>query len=226
MKYTRVSSLTLVLALIASVASAGTIMQFSESGGFNTPFTFTENGANTSTTISGTKLMSVTIDPAFCAVAGCGGIATTDLYTMTLTATSIPASLTVNGTSVTEGFSGSFSFIGTGAHAGLNLLTVTFTDLLQGSLGGGNPTLQSSQPPDLFTGSSSVFGTLNPPRGFSFGFSNLSGGLGVVGTSVRSGTADLAGTINATASTVPEPTSMFLLGSGLLVAARKMRARK
>jgi hypothetical protein len=218
-------TLTLAVALLAvpALASASTILQFTESGGFNTPFTITGNGATA--TISGNKTVSVTIDPAFCAVAGCGGIPTTDTYVLNLVANSIGTAQVV-GTSFSEAFSGTFSFTGTGAHAGLNLLTVNFTDLLQGSIGGTNPTLQSSQPPDSFSGTSAIFGTLNPPRGFSFGFSNLNPALGVNGTAVRSGVGDLAGTINATASTVPEPTSMVLLGSGLALFARKLKARK
>ena len=221
----RIALLTTALALVASVASASTILQFSEVAPFNTPFTFSENGAGTQTTISGTKLMNVTFDPAFCAVVGCGGVSSTGIYTLTLNATSFGVASVV-GTSVTEGFSGSFSFIGTGANAGLNLLTVNFTDLLSGSIGGGNPTLQSSQPPDVFSGTSSVFGSLNPPRGFGFGFSNLTGGLTVTGTSISGGKlADMAGTINATAATVPEPTSMVLLGTGLLAVVRKLKAR-
>jgi hypothetical protein len=223
----RIALLATALTLIASVASAGTIMQFSEVLPFSTPFSFTENGAGTQSNISGTKLMNVTFDPAFCAVVGCGGVSSSGIYNLTLNATSIIGSLALGpGTAVHEGFSGSFSFIGTGVNAGLNLLTVNFTDLLSGSIGGGNPTLESSQPPDIFSGSSAVFGSLGAPRGFSFGFSNLTGGLQVTGNSISGGKlADLAGTINATA-TVPEPTTMVLFGTGLLAVVRKLKVRQ
>ena len=219
MKYTRIGTLTAALMLIATMASAGTILQFTEVFPFNAPFTFTENGTNTATTITASKLINVTFDHSLCLVVGCGGAAD-GVYSLTLNATSIGAATLAAG-AVTQAFGGSLSII----QGGFNLLTVNFTDLLQGSLNGGNPTLQASQPPDVFSGTSNVLDSLKlgQPRGFSFSFSNLSnGGLGINGTSIRSGTADASGTFNATA-TVPEPTSMLLLGSGLLMVARRLR---
>ena len=207
---------------VASVASATTIVQFTEVSPFNTPFVFSENAADTQTTITASKNVNVTFDHTFCLAVGCGG-ATDGVYQLQLNATS-QGPATQTGQAITEAFGGTISL----TQGGFNLLTVNFTDLLQGSANGGSPTLQASQPPDMFTGTSNVLDPLKLglPRGFALSFSNLgNGGLGITGTSIRAGTADGTGTFAVTPTAVPEPGSMVLLGSGLLFVARRARRR-
>jgi len=209
--------------LMAQVASATTIVQFTEVSPFNAPFVFTENAADTQTTITASKNVNVTFDHTFCLAVGCGG-ATDGVYQLSLNATSSGSASNVGG-AITEAFGGTISL----TQGGFNLLTVNFTDLLQGSANGGSPTLQASQPPDLFTGTSNVLDPLKLglPRGFALSFSNLSnGGLGITGTSIRSCTADGTGTFAVTPTAVPEPASMLLLGSGLAFMGKLVRQRR
>ncbi len=217
---TRLVLVAAVLAALAAPASAATILQFSEIGPFNSPFVFTGNG--TSTTLTASKEVNVTFDPAFCLVAGCGGV-TNGAYDLELTAASIGASHGLRAGRSPEQFSGELSL----TNGSVDLLTVLFTDLVQGSLDGSSPTLQASQPPDVFSGSSTVFDPtkLGIPRGFALSFSNLSnGGLGLNGTSIRSGVADATGTFSATP--IPEPATLMLFGTGLLGLLSALRTRR
>jgi len=196
-----------------------TFIQFSQLS-FADPFVFSAAGAATS--ISASVPVFVTFDPLFCLVPGCGGV-TPGVFSLSFAASSTgPASLVNGGQDIVQGFAGSLSL----TQPGVNLLSILFSDQLTGSVGGSSPTLAASQPPDTFSGTSTVLdpALLGIPRGFALSFSDFAPGLAITGGTVRSGTADATGTFSASpAAVVPEPASLLLLCLGLCFTAKLLR---
>lgn len=210
--------LTVLILAFARPASATTILQFNQIT-FNDPFTINGSGSITAVNVP----VSVTFNPSFCIVVGCNGLMN-GLYIMNFTAMSTSAA-SLNAGVIRQNQTGSISFVQ--PITLVNLFTVNFTDEMLGSAGGSNPTLNASEPPDSFTGTSDVFdpSKLGIPRGLALSFSDWTPGLGLNGTELAAATADATGTFNVTS--VPESGSILLLSFGLITlsAYRFIRTR-
>jgi hypothetical protein len=193
--------------LAIPVANATQIISFGQTSQTNT-IAATDNG--TVTTISMVNA-AVLIDQLF-------GITTPPAIdaTMNLTATSIDAALTV-GAAFVQHYTGSFSIIGAGA---VNELSGTFSDAAFGTSTGGQLSINVAAPPDTLTLSSDVINAadLTLPGSFTLSMSNILSppGLHLDGTTIAAFDASFSGVANATTVSAPEPTSMALLGVGLL----------
>jgi hypothetical protein len=199
--------LTVLILAFAHSASATTILQFNQIT-FNDPFTINGSGSISAVNVP----VNVSFDPSFCLIPGCGGLMN-GLYIMNFTATSTSVA-SLNAGVIRQNQTGSISFIQ--PITLVNLFTVNFTDEMLGSAGGSNPTLNASEPPDSFTGTSDVFdpAKLGIPRGLALSFSDWTPGLGLNGTELAAATADATGTFNVTS--VPESGSIYLMSFGII----------
>jgi hypothetical protein len=217
------SLISLISFIPSARASASTILQFNQVT-FNHPFVITQVGGFTS--IQTTDIpVSVVFDPSFCLISSCNG-QTNGIYLLSFIAFNSGPANQLNEV-IEQNFAGMISFHS--INGLVNLLTVNFSDEVTGSAGGSNPTLNASQPPDLFSGTSDVFNPakLNIPRGFALSFSDWTPGFGVTSSTISSARADATGTFNASASVpVPESGTLVLFAISLFALSMSVRVSK
>jgi hypothetical protein len=204
----------MAVALMAQPASAATILVFGQSGGGNL---FMANETGGTTVLSANNIpveittlneLAVDIDAFFTLVATSGGN---------------PA-VNVPGTNAwAQPYSGSFSITGIGPMTGFNYLSGTFSGLALANVGGTNAIVTAAQPPLTLSFTSSVPGMpLDIPRAMSLGLTNLTPTFSI-NNSFNDFSSNVAGTFSA--EVIPEPTSMLLLGSGLVGIVAGVRRR-
>lgn len=204
------------VALFATSANANQITAFGQSSNSNT-VTATANGTDTATTISVTDA-NIGITQLF-ANSPVGA-----LFSLTATSTD---SVTGVGTALLQHYSGNFCLTSGAGCGGINYLTGNFSDAAFGIAGGAQLSVNVANPPDTLNLTSDVIPTadLLPPSSFTLSFSNVTPGLGEVGSTLGNFTASFSGVASANVIAVPEVSSIapFLVGIGALAMLRRKR---
>jgi hypothetical protein len=221
-------ALLLAAGVVASLgvhapAQAGPEIQiaaFGQTSGSNTVVA-TTNAGDTATTISITNAVT-----DFTQLAGVVVPPTADF--MDLSATSIDAATGI-GPAVLQHYAGSFCISSGLGCSGTIALKGSFSDAAFGALSGPGLVVTVSKPPDTLALMSDLVpaSELGSPSTFGLTFSALTPDLAIIGTTIRGFTASFAG--GASATKVPEPAGLALLGVGLLglglVAPGRRRSR-
>jgi PEP-CTERM motif len=211
-----VSAVALCAALAPS-ANAAQIINFGQSAAANA-LTAT-NHAN------GTTTLSITNAPISISFID-GGVGT-GAATLNFTAVSTPANNATGGaagSAFSEHYTGDFTI--TSAACGTNCLSGHVVDVLTGVIGGSALTFSATTPPAgnvTFTSSVIPLADLGAERAFSLSFTNVSPTpVGITAGSLSTTTAAVSGNASAnivtttTTTSIPEPTSLALLGAALV----------
>jgi hypothetical protein len=168
----------------------------------------TTNLADTVTTIS---ISNAVTD--FTQLAGVAVPPTADF--MDLSATSIDAATGI-GPAILQHYAGNFCIASGAGCTGVVALKGTFSDAAFGAASGPGLVVTVSKPPDTLSLMSDLVpaSELGSPSTFGLTFSALTPALAITGTTIRGFTASFAG--GASATKVPEPATIALLGVGLL----------
>jgi len=213
------------LLLLGSSANAGTVLQFDQLNPADVVTATNVGGTSTTLTTTGNvDGAGVSVPIVITNFLGTPGVNIPAFETFVNVTSTGPAS--TSGPFTFQNYSGTIEFTSGPGSTGVNYLTATFTSatLSASSTSPGAASLSAAQPPSSLV-LTSDFAAFSPPSNLSIALGNVTPPLGITGSSISSFTAQNTGTITATISVIPEPSTLclssFAVVFGMLVYRKK-----